>query len=69
MTCQRRCLQFRKGGHRYVFVYPEGRESEVIASFISLADDPASEFDWLDAAALSFETGRQHEQPRSTPVA
>jgi len=48
-----------KGRHRYVFRYAEGRESLLLGSFVALANDPGSEFDWFDAAVLSYQMGQQ----------
>lgn len=59
MSTAQRCLSMVKGRHRFVFRYPEGRESELLASFVALANDPASEFDWFDAAVLSYQMGHQ----------
>lgn len=59
MTCRQICVQVVKGRHRFAFVYPEGCESQVLAALVDLACDPGSEFDWLDAALLSFQLGRQ----------
>jgi hypothetical protein len=54
-------LSLVKGPHRYVFRYPPGREADVIGSFAVLAADPRSEFDWFDAAVLSYQMGRRLE--------
>ncbi len=54
-------LSLVKGGHRYVFRYPAGGEAEVIGAFASLASDPESNFDWFDAAVLSYQMGRRLE--------
>ena len=54
-----RSLTIVKGQHRYVFRYVEGRESDVLASFVDQASDPDSEFDWFDAAVLSYQMGQQ----------
>lgn len=51
-----------KGHHRYIFEYQPGDEADVIGSFASLACDPDSEFDWFDAAILSYQMGRRLEQ-------
>jgi hypothetical protein len=48
-----------KGEHRYVFRYVEGAESELLSAFVALANDPDSEFDWFDAAVLSYQMGQQ----------
>lgn len=55
---ERRCLSLVKGEHRYVFQYGAGREAEVLASIVELADDPASGLDWFDAAVLSYQMGK-----------
>lgn len=54
-----RSVTLVKGGHRFVFRYAVGRESDLLATFVSLAEDPESVFDWLDAAALSYQMGRK----------
>jgi hypothetical protein len=59
MTATPRALSMIKGPHRFVFRYVEGREAELLASFVALANDPESEFDWFDAAVLSYQMGQQ----------
>lgn len=59
MTSGLRSLSMVKGEHRFVFRYAEGAESELLASFVALANDPDSEFDWFDAAVLSYQMGHQ----------
>ena len=59
MNPAQRCLSMVKGEHRYVFRYVEGRESELLSAFVALANDPDSEFDWFDAAVLSYQMGQQ----------
>ena len=54
-------LSLVKGGHRYVFRYPAGGEADVIGAFANLASDPDSNFDWFDAAVLSYQMGRRLE--------
>ncbi len=63
MNRHRRSLTLVKGRHKFVFRYEPGGESELLASFVQLASDPDSDFDWLDAAVLSFRMGQQQEQP------
>ncbi len=58
MEERRRCLCLAKGRQRYVFSYTEGQEALVLASLVELAEDPASDFDWLDAAVLSYQMGK-----------
>lgn len=59
MNPAQRCLSMVKGPHRYVFRYVEGHESALLASFVALANNPDSEFDWFDAAVLSYQMGQQ----------
>jgi hypothetical protein len=56
-----RQLSLVKGQHRYVFRYEPGREADIIAAFASLAADEKTEFDWFDAAVLSYQMGRRLE--------
>ncbi len=57
-----RQLSLVKGSHRYIFRYTTGSEAEVIGSFATLAEDYDSEFDWFDAAVLSYQMGKQLDQ-------
>ncbi len=56
-----RQLSLVKGDERFVFRYGAGQEAEVIDAFASMANDRASEFDWFDAAVLSYQMGRRLE--------
>ncbi len=56
-----RQLSLVKGKHRYVFRYQTGREADIIAAFAGLAADTETEFDWFDAAVLSYQMGRRLE--------
>jgi hypothetical protein len=58
-------LSLVKGAHRYVFRYSEGCEARVLASFVSLAVDPETSFDWFDAAVLSYQMGRTSRPGRT----
>ena len=62
MISAQRCLSMVKGRHRFVFRYVGGFESEVLGSFVALANDPDSEFDWFDAAVLSYQMGHRLSQ-------
>ena len=67
---ERRQLCLVKGRHRFIFEYDEGNESDLVGSFVDLAGDARSEFDWFDAAVLSYEMGRRIEadyQPVGSP--
>jgi hypothetical protein len=56
-----RQLSLVKGQHRYLFRYRPGSEAEVIGAFASLASDVSTDFDWFDAAVLSYQMGRRIE--------
>ena len=56
-----RQLSLVKGEHRYVFRYQSGREAEIIGVFAEMAADSQREFDWFDAAVLSYQMGRRLE--------
>ena len=61
MNRGQRCLSLSKGRHRFVFWYHAGRESDLLASFLGLANDDDSVFDWFDAAVLAYQMGKQTE--------
>lgn len=54
-------LSLVKGSHRYVFRYASGNEPDIISSFVNMANDHECEFDWFDAAVLSYQLGRRLE--------
>ena len=56
-----RQLSLVKGQHKFLFRYRPGDEAQVIGAFASLAADAGSEFDWIDAAVLSYQMGRRIE--------
>ncbi len=56
-----RQLSLVKNDERFVFRYQTGQEAEVIDAFASLASNGSSEFDWFDAAVLSYQMGRRLE--------
>jgi hypothetical protein len=59
MQSGRRCLSLAKGRQRYVFWYWEGQESRLLASLVQLAEHPETDFDWCDAAVLSYQMGKR----------
>lgn len=61
MSLQRKRLSLVKGRQRFVFHYGDGDESRLMAAFVELAGDDRHDFDWFDAAVLSYEMGRQME--------
>jgi len=52
-------LSLVKGPERFVFRYDPGDEEYVLDSFVNLANDRTKNFDWFDAAVLSFQLSKQ----------
>ncbi len=47
-------LVLNKGSEKYIFRYDTGCEPELLDSLVEQADDERTDFDWFDAAVLSF---------------
>ncbi len=47
-------LVLNKGSEKYIFRYDEGNEGELLEALVSQANDSRTDFDWFDAAVLSF---------------
>lgn len=45
---------YNKGGERYIFIWNNGEESELLDAVHDLAKSKRTEFDWYDAAIISF---------------
>lgn len=50
----KRQLVLNKGAEKFIFRYEQGREDELLDSLIEQAKDKRTDFDWFDAAVLSF---------------
>ncbi len=50
----KRQLVLNKGAEKYIFRYENGREDELLDALIDQANDKRTDFDWFDAAVLSF---------------
>lgn len=48
-------LRLEKDEHVYLFRYTPGSEDALVEEFMYLADDHELNFDWMDAAAMSFQ--------------
>jgi len=55
----RRILSMLTRGQVYLFGYAPGMELAVLQQLIALARDPDVDFDWFDAAVLSYQLGEQ----------
>jgi hypothetical protein len=47
-------LVLRKGNQKFIFRYDSGSEDKLLDVFIEQAKSGRTEFDWFDAAVLSF---------------
>ncbi|MHC4981770.1 MAG: hypothetical protein ACYTF6_01210 [Planctomycetota bacterium] len=64
-----RTLTLAKAAHKYVFRYRVGAEEEIVDEIMRLAESPACNLDWLDAALLGFEVAQQAANCHVTQVA
>lgn len=49
-----RQLVLNKGSEKFIFRYESGHEDILLDALITQAKDKRTEFDWFDAAVLSF---------------
>jgi hypothetical protein len=54
MKTMKRQLVLNKGAEKFIFRYENGREDELLDVLIEQAKDKRTDFDWFDAAVLSF---------------
>lgn len=54
MKKMKRQLVLNKGAEKFIFRYENGREDELLDALIEQAKDKQTNFDWFDAAVLSF---------------
>ena len=47
-------LVLNKGSEKYIFRYEKGCESQLLDVLVATASDKNIDFDWFDAAVLSF---------------
>ena len=50
----KRQLVLNKGPQKFIFRYDQGSEDKLLDVIIDQAKDERTEFDWFDAAVLSF---------------
>lgn len=50
----KRQLVLKKGKQKFVFRYEAGSEDKLLDALIDQAKDSRTDFDWFDAAVLSF---------------
>ncbi len=49
-----RQLVLNKGAEKFIFRYEQGREDELLDAVIDQVKDRRTDFDWFDAAVISF---------------
>jgi hypothetical protein len=54
MKKMKRQLVLNKGAEKFIFRYDNGHEDELLDALIVQAKDKRTDFDWFDAAVLSF---------------
>jgi hypothetical protein len=54
MEKKQRQLVLNKGTEKFIFRYDSGSEDELLEALIDQAKDKQTDFDWFDAAVLSF---------------
>lgn len=72
MQKPKRQLVLNKGTERFIFRYEAGHEDELLDALVAQAKDNRTDFDWFDAAVLSFKLtqtlmGHAEELLRSDP--
>lgn len=50
----KRQLILNKGSEKFIFRYENGREDDLLDALIDQAKNKNTDFDWFDAAVLSF---------------
>jgi len=55
---QQKELSLLKGPERFIFRYEPGSEESILDAFVDMANDRANNFDWFDAAVLSFQLSK-----------
>ncbi len=54
MEKRQRQLVLNKGTEKFIFRYDSGSEDKLLEALIEQAKDERTDFDWFDAAVLSF---------------
>ena len=54
MQKAKRQLVLNKGAEKFIFRYEQGREDTLLDALIEQVRDKRTDFDWFDAAVLSF---------------
>lgn len=58
MNAEQKQLTLNKGNEKFIFRYQPGCEDQLLDALMEQADNGRTEFDWFDAAVLSFKLTR-----------
>jgi hypothetical protein len=72
MKTMQRQMVLNKGTQKFIFRYDQGHEDQLLDALIEQVKDKRTDFDWFDAAVLSFKLsqtliGRAEGLLRSDP--
>jgi hypothetical protein len=58
MNCEQKQLILNKGHEKFIFRYNPGSEDQLLDALMDQASNKKTNFDWFDAAVLSFKLTR-----------
>ena len=58
MNCEQKQLILNKGHEKFIFRYDSGSEDQLLDALMDQASNKKIDFDWFDAAVLSFKLTR-----------
>ena len=58
MNCEKKQLILNKGHEKFIFRYDSGSEDQLLDALMDQASNEKIDFDWFDAAVLSFKLTR-----------
>ena len=58
MNCEQKQLILNKGHEKFIFRYDSGSEDQLLDALMDQASNQKIDFDWFDAAVLSFKLTR-----------
>ncbi|MCF7975644.1 MAG: hypothetical protein K9N55_17640 [Phycisphaerae bacterium] len=58
MNCEQKQLILNKGHEKFIFRYESGSEDQLLDALMDQASNKKTDFDWFDAAVLSFKLTR-----------
>jgi hypothetical protein len=68
MTPEVNVLALMKGQERYVYIYEDASQKELIDAFRNHAADPELSLSWFDATVLTTKAGEQLREAAAQPA-